>query len=310
MELRRRSLVLSTTLLLVAVACETTSATDDTATGEPDGGAARDGAVPPSTDGGEEPPADAGGKSDSGSTGSAQAEKEPNNGSTASEVNDFSIPGSITGAIDPKGDNDLFAVTPKPGELWEWTLTPDGADLAPHLTVFDTAGGSPNVLTTASAGKTATLTHFVLADGTWVAAVRDARNVGGGATAGGPTFKYTLTAAKKTPAPKPMAVPSKTTGTLASLYTIDLYGFTLASETALDVMIHAAQKAPASTLDSRLSLYETTSNKWLGTNDDVSQSNSDSKLGGTLPPGTYIAIVENEGTNATDLSYEIEIALR
>jgi hypothetical protein len=310
MHLRRRLLHLSPLLsLLLAVACETTSATDDAGVGDPDAGTGRaDTAAPPSTDAGTEPPADASG--DQGPTTPAQAEKEPNDGTTPSEVNAFTIPGSITGAIDPKGDNDIFSITLKPGELWEWTLTPDGADLAPHLTVFDTGGKSPNVLTTAPAGTAASLTHFVLADGTWTAAVRDARNVGGSATEGGPSFKYTLKATKKTPAPKTIASPSKTTGKLASLYSIDLYTFVLASDTALDVMIHAAQKTPASTLDSRLSLFETSANTWVGTNDDVGPSNTDSKLGGTLPAGTYVAIVENEGTNDADLSYEIEIALR
>src|SRR5690606_698184 len=116
------------------------------------------------------------------------------------------IPGEMKGAIDPADDIDIFAVTPSPGDLWEWTLAPSaGGALAPHLTVFDTAAGNvnPTVLASAAAGQTARLEHFVLHGGSFVAAVRDARNVPTGQGHGGATFAYTLTARRKTLAPKP-----------------------------------------------------------------------------------------------------------
>ena len=242
----------------------------------------------------------------------AQQEKEPNDGKTTTEIDSMTIPGAMSGTLDPAKDVDIFAVAPKAGELWEWTLAPSGADLVPHLTVFDTAQDNlnPTVLATSGAGTSVMLEHFVLSNGSFVAAVRDARNVSGGGNAGGPTFGYTLTATKKTPSPTTVTVPSTKSGKLASLSSVDLYTFTLTTETELDVIIRADRKAAPSTLDSRLSLFDANAKKSIGTNDDATGSTTDSQLGGTLPAGPYIAVVENEGTNGADLSYEIEFALR
>lgn len=293
--------------------------------------AACSGEASPSTsspaDGGTTNPTPSGGKdaggidpseADAGSDASEPAltnqnEKEPNNGSTTTEVDTMTLPGIMNGAIDPANDIDIFSITLAPGDLWEWTLAPKGADLAPHLTVFDTDPANktnPNVLAKGDAAQTITLQHFVLGTGKFVAAVRDARNVPSGTGRGGPTYGYTLTAKKKAPAPVAATFPSTKTGKLASLSSVDLYSFTLASSTGLDVIIRADRKAAPSTLDSRLSLFDVTTKKSVGTNDDASGTTTDSQLGGTLPAGSYIAVVENEGTNAADLSYEIEFALR
>ena len=169
---------------------------------------------------------------------------------------------------------------------------------------------NPTALAKGDAAQTVTLQHFVLNDGKFVAAVRDARNVPTPAGNGGPTFGYALTAQRKTPQPVAVTLPSTKTGKLASLSSVDLYAFTLTTATGLDVVIKAARKVPASTLDSRLSIFETTAKKDIGTNDDASGSTTDSQLGGTLPAGNYVVVVENEGTNATDLSYEIDFTLR
>ena len=307
----RWSLVLVTAasaLVFAPLACTDAATSPDAASG--DGGA--DAADRDRDAGGRTDPEDDASTKDEDASPPAQQEKEPNDGTTTTEIDSMTIPGAMSGTLDPAKDVDIFAVTPKAGELWQWTLAPSGADLAPHLTVFDTAQDSknPTVLATSGAGTSAVLQHFVLSNGSFVAAVRDARNVGGGGNVGGPAFGYTLTATKKTPSPTTVTVPSTKSGKLASLSSVDLYTFTLTTETELDVIIRADRKAVPSTLDSRLSLFDANAKTSIGTNDDATGSTIDSQLGGTLPAGTYIAVVENEGTNGADLSYEIEFALR
>jgi hypothetical protein len=240
-----------------------------------------------------------------------EQESEPNNGSPPTAVNAMTIPGSMTGAIDPANDIDIFSISPAAGELWEWKLTPKGADLAPHLTVFDTAADNlnPTVLAKGAAGETATIQHFVLGGGKWVATVRDARNVPTPTDEGGATYGYTFTAKKLTPQLTTIAVGDTKTGTLASLSSIALFKLTLAQSTGLDVIVRAARKSSPSTLDSRLSMWSAATKKSIGTNDDAAGT-SDSELGGTIPAGTYTIVLENEGTDATDLSYELEVVAR
>ena len=260
----------------------------------------------PSSGGG----ADAGGDAEAPLT--EQTEKEPNNGATATEVNAMKLPGSMTGVIDPANDVDIFGIDVAPGEFWEWTLTPTGADLAPHLTVFDTAPSSlnPTRLVAGAAGGPSSLQHFVLRPGSFVAAVRDTRNVPTASGKGGPTYGYKLVGKKKTPNLVTVTLPSTKTATLASLSSLDLYTFTANAGTGFDVVVKAARKAPASTLDSRLSLFDLTTKQTLITNDDAAGT-SDSQIGGTLPStGAYVVILENEGTNGADLSYQIEFTLR
>ena len=241
-----------------------------------------------------------------------QQEQEPNNGQPATDVNAMTIPGSMTGAIDPANDADIFSVTPAAGDLWEWKLAPTGADLAPHITVFDTTPDNlnPTVLAKGAAGGTATIQHFVLGGGKWVAAIRDARNVPSPTGKGGSTYGYTLTAKKLTPQLTTIAVGDTKTGTLASLSSVALFKLTLGATTGLDVVVRAERKSSPSTLDSRLSVWSNTTKKSIGTNDDATGT-SDSELGGdAIPAGTYTIVLENEGTDAADLSYEIEVVPR
>jgi hypothetical protein len=222
------------------------------------------------------------------------------------------IPGQMTGALDPANDVDIFAINVSAGEFYEWTLTPSGADLAPHLTVFDTASNSknPTRLVAGAPGKASTLSHFVLQDGSFVAAVRDSRNVPKGTGVGGAGFGYVLEAKKVAASPTSVTFPSTKSGKLASLGALDLYTFDAVANTGFDIVLRAARKTPASTLDSRMSLFDKSTNKVLITNDDASGT-SDSQVGGTLPStGSYIVVIESEGTDAADLSYELEFKLR
>lgn len=238
-------------------------------------------------------------------------EVEPNNGTTKTEVGTMALPGTMNGKIDPANDADLFSVKLAPGDFWEWTATPKSADLAPHVIVFDSAGGlNPIVAGFAGAGSPAVVQHFVLRTGTFVAGVRDARNVGADGGKGGPTFGYALTAKRKALQPTTVTFPSTKTGKLASVGSVELYTFTGTNNKGWDIIIRAARKAQPSSLDSRLSLFDLTNQKPIATNDNAAATN-DSQLGSDdAAPSTYLVIVENEGKDGSDLSYEIEFKNR
>ena len=239
-------------------------------------------------------------------------EVEPNGGTPATAVGTMVLPGTMNGKIDPANDVDIFSIQLAPGEFWSWTATPTTADLAPHVIVFDTAGGqNPNVVGFGAAGAPATLQHFVLSTGTFVVGVRDARNVPTATGKGGPTYGYALTGKRATPAPIAVSFPVKKTGKLAGIGAVDLYTFTGTNGQGFDVFVRGA--TPASTIDSRLSIFDIPAKVTIGTNDDdtTTADTRDTKLGGaTAAPSTYMIVVENEWKDATDLSYEIELKLR
>jgi|GEM_PF-1915395 len=311
--MRQKSLVavglfVAASLPLVAVACSSASGSADPVGSD---GGGPDGSTTPVREGGSEDSA----ASDAGSDapiGTTADEIEPNDGKTATEIGKMTVPGTMNGAIDPANDIDVFSVTLTPGELWDWTVTPTGADLAPHFALFDTTPNNlnPPAVVAGTPGKPLTASAFVLRPGAFVAAVRDARNVPTASGRGGATYGYALTATKKTPAPVAVTFPSTKSGKLASLGAVDLYTFTGTSGKGFDIVVRAKRKAAPSTLDSRLSLFDITAKKALITNDDAAGT-SDSQVGSDDPaPSTYMVIVENEGTDATDLSYEIEFSLR
>jgi hypothetical protein len=298
-------LALFAAALLAAAACGDQSSSS--APGDADAG----GTTPPG-----QPPADAAAPPDAGTDADEplpkQTEAEPNNGGTTTELNAMTIPGEMDGKIDPANDVDIFGLSLSPGELWEWTVTPTSQDLAPHLTVFDTAPNNlnPTRLVAGQPGGPATLEHFVLRAGTFVAAVRDTRNVPDPTGKGGPTYGYSLVAKKKTASPTAVTFPSTKSATLGSLSSIDLYTFTGTGGKGCDIVIKAARKTVPSTLDSRLSLFDVAGNTTLITNDDASGT-TDSQISSASPlNGTYIIVVENEGTNGGDLSYDLELTLK
>jgi hypothetical protein len=240
-----------------------------------------------------------------------QVEAEPNNATDTSDLNAMTLPGQMTGAIDPAGDVDGFSLDLTPGDLWEWTLT-SKKDLAPHLVVFDTTKNTLNPVRLAdgAAGDTIKLAHFVLRPGAFAAIVRDARNVSDPqAKKGGSTFGYTLSAQKKTLASVPVTLPATKSGKLASLSSLDFYTFDGTEGTPVEIILKAARKSVPSTLDSRMSLFNMTSKTTVITNDDADKT-TDSEIVGNLPAtASYLVVVENEGTDGTDLSYELSFGV-
>lgn len=311
--MRTRALLLASSVLFGAIGFVACSSSESSPSDPGDGGST----TPPRNDGSTTPPdedsatpgTDAG--SDVETPLTKQSEKEPNNGMSASDVNAMTLPGEMSGVIDVD-DQDVFSLTLAPGDLWEWTATPTTADLAPHLVVFDIAPNSlnPTRLTQSAAGMPATLSHFVLRPGTFVAALRDARNVPDKTGKGGATYGYKLSGVKKAPPATPITFPATKTGKLGSLSALDFYSFQGNMGQGFDIVLKAKRKQPASTLDSRISLFNMTSKTTLITNDDIAGSD-DSEVGGVFPANAlYLLVVENEGTVGTDLSYELSFTLR
>jgi len=272
-----------------------TSSTQDSSTSSPDGASSQDAAT------------------DADQPLTVATEVEPNGGTPATAVGTMVLPGTMNGTIDPANDADLFTIQLAPGEFWDWTATPKTADLAPHVIIFDTdpAGKNPNEAGFAAAGATAKVQHFVLSTGTFVVGVRDARNVPTATGKGGPTYGYALTGKRATPAPIAITFPATKMGKLASVGSVDLYTFTGTNGQGFDVSVRGA--SASSTIDSRLSIFDIPAKNVIGTNDDDGSTpdTRDTKLGSASPaPSTYMVIVENEGTDATDLSYEIQFSLR
>ena len=297
-------LVLS--LLGAAAACSDSSST---ASSEVDAGTQTDAPTTVTDSSTDTSIADAG--ADVEETPTVASEIEPNDGKTATQIGTMVLPGTMNGVIDPVNDTDIFAIKLSPGDFWDWTATPSSADLAPHVIVFDTAAGlNPNVVGFAGAGQPAKLQHFVLRTGTFVVGMRDARNVGADGGKGGPTYGYALTGKRGVAQPIAVTFPSTKSGKLASVGSVDLYTFTGTNGKGFDVEITAARKAVPSTLDSRLSIFDLTAKKAIITNDNAAGT-TDSQIGSPDPaPSTYMVIVENEGKDGTDLSYDIAFTLR
>lgn len=294
-----RSAPVALSVLAMVVACANDEASP-IGTEQPDAGTAAP------RDGGTTPPTPDAATADGEAPLASQTEAEPNDGKTETETNAMTLPGEMKGTIDPADDRDIFSVTVSKGELWQWTITP-AAPMAPHLAVFDLLpdNKNPSRVVFADTGAPATLDHFVLSDGKFVAGVRDARNVPTATGKGGPTFGYTLRAVKRALAPVAVTFPSTKSGTLAGPGALDFYSFRATKGTVFGIVVKAARKVPASTLDSRLSLFDLTAKKPIITNDNAGAS-PDSQIGGQIPETSdYLVVLENEGTNPTDLSYEL-----
>lgn len=273
--------------------------------GDPVGPSVDDAGTPVTKDGGG-PAAESDAGSDAATPLPSGTESEPNDGKAETETNPMTVPGEMKAAIGTPNDRDIFTVGVSQGELWEWTITPT-AELAPHLAVFDITPDNmnPSRVVFGDAGKVALLEHFVLRPGKFVAGVRDARNVPTETGKGGPGFGYTLRAVKKTLAPVAVSFPSTKSGRLAGPGALDFYSFTATKGTIFGIVVKAARKAQPSTLDSRLSLYNLTTKTPIITNDNAGTS-TDSQVGGEIPEnGEYLVVLENEGNNPADLSYEL-----
>ncbi|MGI5864150.1 MAG: hypothetical protein ACOX6T_19140 [Myxococcales bacterium] len=241
-----------------------------------------------------------------------QTEQEPNDGASETEVNPFAPPGAITGAIDPAADIDILKLELRAGDVWVWTLAPQAQSLAPHLAVFEAADVVPDLVAIGAAGETVEQEQLVLADGLWYAAVRDERNVSGSASVGGPGFTWRLDARAETRAPTPISFPSTVAGALRHRFAIALYSFHADADFAFDIDLRADRKSPRSDMDSRLSLYNATTRRWVHTNDDQSGTTTDSHIGGDglSAGGEYWLLVENVNPVAGDLSFELVLTLR
>jgi len=319
---------------LAFASCSSSSSSDSTAGSGVDAGLANDDAGVTPADGGSS--GDDAAKGDAATEpedptgtppGPSENESEPNGGANddagVPQTNTMTIPGTMSGAIDPADDADIFKLDFAPGDLWFFRIAADtGAPYVPHLTVFDIAPSNLNptrLVKAASASVDAPLPCFVLRPGTFVAAVRDARNVpsASSAHAGGPTDKYVLKAWKTTPVPTAVSLPSSVSGALKSFSALAFYSFTTTKNTNVEIVLKAARKAKPSALDSRMTLFHAASKTAILTNDNAGGTTTDSEIRGPMPmDGEYWVIVENEAAmvydpaSVPDLSYTIDFNLK
>jgi hypothetical protein len=242
------------------------------------------------------------------------AEVEPNNGTATdaggAQTQLVAFPSNVTGAINPADDIDVFSASLVAGDVWTWTLDAKSSAMAPHLGLSELGNKVPTMAAKGAAGGSAEQEHFVFETETFFAIVRDARNVGTSQHVGSAAHTYQLTGRKTPRTPTALVVPSTAQGTLRTKTAIATYAFTLTQQTGLDIELKGTRKAPASNIDSRMSLFDATKKKYLITNDDISGSITDSKVGGVLPASDYVLVVENVAPDATDLSFELVTTLR
>lgn len=294
----------------LAFACSS-STTDVDASPDAGGGVGADASLPPEgEDAGASDGEDA--APDSGGALPTIAEKEPNNGASATDFQSVSVPAIVTGAIDPAGDTDVFRAGLAAGDFYVWRLEPTGGALAPHFGLIEKDDAVPHFAAKGAKGAAVEQEQFVTMTSDWHAVVRDATNVaGGGAKVGGPGFGYRLTVRKETRAAVPVAVGSTTKAALKTPYQVALFSLDLNGETALDIDVLAQRKAPASSLDTRLTLFDVAKKVWIATNDDIALDQSDSRLGSdALPPGKYMLVVDAVDAKGTDLSFELKLTAR
>jgi hypothetical protein len=251
-------------------------------------------------------PADAGAP-DSGAPAQI-AESEPNDGNAAAETDPITLPCTVTGALSSADDVDIFDATLTAGTLITWTLTPGSSAMTPYLGIVEKDDSVPHLVVKGGAGAAVEQEQYVLKSSLWHAIVMDSR-----ATPPGPGGDWTLTAALSTPAPTALAIPSTVQGSLRHRTAVALYRFHADANQGFDLVINAARKSPASDLDSRISLWDQTHQKWLATNDDdAAATTSDSRLfsDGLTAAADLVLVVENVSETAQDLSFELQASLR
>lgn len=248
---------------------------------------------------------------DAGPAGTA--ESEPNDGTSETDLDEVTAPGRVTGAIGKADDTDVFGVDLVAGDFWTLTVDPGGSPVAPHLGVVQKGDRVPRLVAVGGPGQRTTQDVFVLASERYYVSVRDARNVPAASSqkVGSAAHTYALVAEKKTPTLVALPLPGTVQGTLASRSGAQLFSLKLVATTGFDLDVRARRRTPATDLDTRVSLFDVGRKTWLITNDDLSLSQTDSRLGSdALPPGDYVVVVDNVSQTATQLAFEIVTTLR
>lgn len=235
-------------------------------------------------------------------------EQEPNNGATDTEYNDLPIGTQVSGAIQDKGDPDIFRVAAEPGKVYLATLTALGSALQGNLTVMDTGrdgdpeGGDYVKLANAT-GSSATLAWLGMGEGGYFVVVRDKRNLES-ATVGDADFKYQLRVEER-PATEveggALDFTLPMTGKLSSVGDLKLYPFDGTEGSDIVVKLDASGD-----MDGRLMIFAKSTGSWIARNDNQSQSNIDPLIDAFLTEsGGMWLVVENVDHAATGLDYAL-----
>lgn len=229
---------------------------------------------------------------------------EPNNGATATQLDSITVPGAKQGAIGTANDLDIYALPLTAGQRLRWTLDSNSSSFAPYLSISEAMNTVPIVVARGTVGGSVFLEQLVVKTATYLVIARDARNVPSSTSqnAGSAQHTYVLNNAVSTVTPTTVLVPSTTPATFASRYANAVFRFTLTTSTAVTLNLNATGDA-----DTRLTLFNTSTNQWFGTNDDLALGNKNSKLTGTLTAGDYLAVCDNVSETANNLGFTLGI---
>lgn len=239
-------------------------------------------------------------------------EQEPNNGATDTEYNDLPIGTLVSGAIQDKGDPDIFRVPAAPGKVYQATLLAMGTSLQGNLTVMDTgrdghAEGDDYVKLANATDTSATLAWIGMGEGGYFVIVRDKRNLSS-AVVGGSDFKYQLIVQER-PATEfeggalDFALPM--TGKLSSAGDLKLYPFDGTAGTDILIKLQASGD-----MDGRMMLFAKSTGSWFARNDNQSATDINPLIDAPLTEsGAMWLVVENVDHEATGFDYAITATL-
>lgn len=257
----------------------------------------------PATDAGPDDDTDAGDGDDDAGAGGTDAGPDP-------EPDELAPGDTVAGSIFEPQDQDVFYVDSAGGTPYRVSLTlPAGSALQGHLTVFDDGrdgaitGDDYAQLSIGGVNADVELEFLAMGEGHYIA-VRDARNVGGGATAGGFDHTYEVTVEELTlddVVVSDVAFPSTLTGTLPHPSAMHVYRFS----TDTDFEEVAFDFSTTGNMDGRLYVVAASTGDWIARNDDRVGSADPLIEAPMTETGTLYLVVENIALEATGLSYSI-----
>jgi len=247
-----------------------------------------------------------------GDGGMTLMEMEPNDGTTADEVNDLPLDSVMVGAIDAAGDTDIFLVPTMGGRGYVAQLTVGGV-LMGHLTVLDSgrggeAAGSDYVhLSRTNEGEADVEVSFAAMGDGHLVAVRDVRSLDGGAGSGGSDHVYELRviALDLDSIGRALELPGSTAGFLGHAGSMVAHPFDATEGTWVNLDL-----APMADMDARLFVVSEDTGSWIARNDDRGPADNTPLIDAPLTAAGHMwLIVENIDEDAFDLGYTITSTL-
>jgi hypothetical protein len=252
------------------------------------------------------PEMDAGSDAQERSDTVERQESEPNNGEADGKFDSISTGGLVSGSISPAGDVDVFKLDVPPGKVYFARLDSENSRLQGHLTVFDAGrdgeqmGSDYRKIVSSEAGGV--VQFLAMGEGGYFLAVRDRRNVGTEAGAGGDDFNYELSveAVDKSQFSRGSVVFGGQQGdTLDGPAHLALYQLPGSKGDEIEIDIQATGDA-----DLRALVYSETTRDWIARHDDRGINNTDPIIDAPLTAeGPFWLLIENIDETASGLGF-------